>query len=504
MKKSIKLIVGIGILSSSMLISNVVSADDLDKSSVNAVNTELNISLDENAKSSLDNLGNAEEVEVDSAEELKSKEVYETELKNVNQSILDLRNLKDAYIVNKTNLKNDIQKINEEVEITKNKISSLESSILTKTASIEKTKDELLKLYKEIEEMESEKIKREESFKGRVKSIKQNQEVGVIEVVLTSESFGDMINRFFSYKKIVSADNKAIEEYMDLLDKMDKAKTKTEELKSKLEKDLVDLEEKKSNLELEKEEYINLLKEKERQSMTLDEILADIDKDINTLNLSVTKLQINKNKATIIEELAKKVAKEREIAASKNLIYKYADLSESNEVFLKTTEEIELGKIFVTPTEGRFTSGFGPRVIFGKYDFHNGIDIANSIGTAILSSAEGEVIFTGVFGGYGNVVFIKHSIEDKNYVTVYGHLSLIGVKVGDVVTQGQTIGLLGNTGRSTGPHLHFEIQENTIVWNESKSVDPWKYLTSDSNDGIVREGYKEIDKIKQRIQGNSK
>lgn len=89
---------------------------------------------------------------------------------------------------------------------------------------------------------------------------------------------------------------------------------------------------------------------------------------------------------------------------------------------------------------------------------HNGVDLASSIGTPVYAAAGGKVIVAkmgGYNGGYGNMIIISH---DKGIQTVYAHLNTIYISQGDTVTQGQTIGELGNTGKSTGPHLHFEVR----------------------------------------------
>lgn len=118
------------------------------------------------------------------------------------------------------------------------------------------------------------------------------------------------------------------------------------------------------------------------------------------------------------------------------------------------------GRTVVMPTEGRFTSGFGPR--WGS--IHRGIDIANSIGTPIRSVMDGTVINAGAAQGFGKWVRVRH---DDGSISVYGHVHSFNVKVGDRVTAGQQIAEMGNEGRSTGPHLHFE-----ILPDGQKQVDP--------------------------------
>ena len=114
-------------------------------------------------------------------------------------------------------------------------------------------------------------------------------------------------------------------------------------------------------------------------------------------------------------------------------------------------------KAFVHPVDGRITSGFGVRrdPFTEKHKFHKGIDIACGIGTRVVASAEGTVVFAGTKKGYGKTVIIEHR---NGYRTLYGHLSKIQVKNGDKVKQGARIALSGMTGRATGPHLHFEVR----------------------------------------------
>lgn len=112
--------------------------------------------------------------------------------------------------------------------------------------------------------------------------------------------------------------------------------------------------------------------------------------------------------------------------------------------------------------------GYRPHPVTGRYQHHAGIDFRAAIGTRVYASKAGRVIFAGRRGGYGKIVGIEH---EGNFTTWYGHLSRIRVKVGQTVSQGRVIGLSGNTGISTGPHLHFEIRY------KGRSEKPTKYIT---------------------------
>lgn len=117
----------------------------------------------------------------------------------------------------------------------------------------------------------------------------------------------------------------------------------------------------------------------------------------------------------------------------------------------------------VQPTNGSFTSPFGPR--WGR--LHAGVDIAAPTGTPIYAADTGSVRIAGPMGGYGNYTCIQHSASMS---TCYAHQSRIAVSIGQSVKQGQVIGAVGNTGHSTGSHLHFEVRIN------GNPVDPMGYL----------------------------
>jgi murein DD-endopeptidase MepM/ murein hydrolase activator NlpD len=128
----------------------------------------------------------------------------------------------------------------------------------------------------------------------------------------------------------------------------------------------------------------------------------------------------------------------------------------------KTLGKIEksffYGLAFNPPlNEGYLTSGFGHRLdpFTKKKTFHGGLDIAAPKGTDVISSADGEVIFVGRKGGYGKLIVVKHIM---GYETRYGHLDKMAVSLGDHVKKGQKIGNVGNTGRATGYHLHYEVR----------------------------------------------
>ena len=115
---------------------------------------------------------------------------------------------------------------------------------------------------------------------------------------------------------------------------------------------------------------------------------------------------------------------------------------------------------FKVPAQGELTSGFGMR--WGRH--HRGVDIANAIGTPIHAVWDGRVIRASMQGGYGLTVEIEHS---DGFVTRYAHCHRLLVQEGDAVVAGQTVAQMGNTGSSTGPHLHFE-----VITSDGVAIDP--------------------------------
>ncbi len=133
----------------------------------------------------------------------------------------------------------------------------------------------------------------------------------------------------------------------------------------------------------------------------------------------------------------------------------------------------------IVPTEGRFSSeSFGMRLhpILRINKMHNGIDIINDVGTIVKATGKGKVIFVGIKGGYGLTVEIDHGF---GYQTIYAHLSTVSVREGQTVSRNQPIAKSGNSGLSSGPHLHYEVLHNGQNLNPSEFFfDEYNYFES--------------------------
>ena len=123
----------------------------------------------------------------------------------------------------------------------------------------------------------------------------------------------------------------------------------------------------------------------------------------------------------------------------------------------------------IWPTKGWLSSGFGYRIspFTGLREFHKGLDISSRKGSKVIATADGVVTFAGKNGLYGNMIKIDHG---HGMMTRYGHLEKMLKKRGDAVKRGDVIGLMGNTGRSTGPHVHYEVFLNGLPVNPKKYI----------------------------------
>ena len=137
---------------------------------------------------------------------------------------------------------------------------------------------------------------------------------------------------------------------------------------------------------------------------------------------------------------------------------------------LEQQRSVQAARPHAWPTEGGWiSSGYGPRIdpFNGGREMHRGVDIANRYGAPVLAASHGIVTFAGKMKGFGYMIDIDHGY---GYVTRYGHMSSLAVKVGDEVKDGQMIGRIGSRGRSTGPHLHFEVHRY------GKALNPMPFL----------------------------
>ncbi|WP_449402690.1 M23 family metallopeptidase [Exiguobacterium artemiae] len=184
-------------------------------------------------------------------------------------------------------------------------------------------------------------------------------------------------------------------------------------------------------------------------------------------------------KAAAEKAAAEKAAAEKAAKAAKEAAKSKPESSESTVVPTPVSSGPTGSAKFVRPASGGVSQGFGPASGANGYTFHNGVDFSGPVGSPIRAAASGTVITAGSGGPYGNHVMISHFLDGQVYTTVYGHMNSLSVSAGQTVTQGQTLGTLGSTGNSTGPHLHFELHIGGYQYSASgpaNTVNPLGYL----------------------------
>ena len=242
---------------------------------------------------------------------------------------------------------------------------------------------------------------------------------------------------------------------------------------------------------------LNYLKKENRIQKT--QIIA-LSKKINQINQDIVKLQKFEHKLRVMTNLEPSKEQDQLLAVGgsnistlkpgyqleevhKGLIHQMHKSLEDLETktalasisqrqlndFLKEQKSILACTPSIRPTDGWLSSGFGYRIspFTNRREFHKGIDIATRIGTPIIAPADGLVVSIGGEGSLGNMIAINHGYNLK---TRYGHLSKFRIKKGQYVKRGQIIGEVGNTGRSTGTHLHYEVLLNGVP------VNPLRYI----------------------------
>jgi murein DD-endopeptidase MepM/ murein hydrolase activator NlpD len=327
-----------------------------------------------------------------------------------------------------------IKKTTESEKQYKNEVAQVEQELLGALSELDELNNRLARAKSEFDRTTIEMVLKEEELKKieeeleesigilnkRVAAIYKNGKGNILEVLLKSEDFLDFISRLKLMNLFAEQDTQNI-----LLIKEKRDAT------IGIKKSIIDLREKQ-------EEY------KER----VGELVADAEQKTGEIE------GIYGEKQSLLSRTT----------ANKNaLIRMEKDLEIKEAELVRILESYKYGSApsgkFMWPVAGRVTSGFGNRIhpIFGVMRFHSGIDIAAPYGTLVKAADGGQIVQAGYFGGYGYSVMVYHG---GGFATWYAHLSSINVSVGQFVERGQVIGLVGSTGWSTGPHLHFEVRIN--------------------------------------------
>jgi murein DD-endopeptidase MepM/ murein hydrolase activator NlpD len=330
---------------------------------------------------------------------------------NTNQNKLNEVNKKSAYTAD------ELKILDQQMDQLADKLNDINDEKNTLNVEINKTDADIAECEKRIQE-------ENELYKKRLRALYLEGNTGYLEVLLGAKNMSDLLQRAENIQKIAEFDKNLI---------------------TSLVNDKKEVEAKKAEKLGKKSKLANLSTEAAAQQLTVQQKTEEKNKLMSSLVSSKAgienQIQEDAQESKEVQSLISSILKAQEEAKKKN----------------KTTTVKSSGKMFcVTGVPYAVTSPYGYRIhpVLGYKVFHAGMDLAVFWGTPVYSLMDGTVIASEAMSGYGNVVMINHG----NIITLYAHLSCSKVKVGQTVKGGQQIALSGNTGRSTGPHLHFEVR----------------------------------------------
>jgi murein DD-endopeptidase MepM/ murein hydrolase activator NlpD len=200
---------------------------------------------------------------------------------------------------------------------------------------------------------------------------------------------------------------------------------------------------------------------------------------VNQTNAQLASLQMLAQEVSLAYGIKEKIEGPADISSGAHLVPTVSESIEEYD-FLRSSKFSRLSSSFTQrfqtnvlpagwPVQGRLMGGFGERQdpFSGEGAYHTGVDISAPNGTGVQASADGRVQYAGFYYGYGRLIIINHG---NNYETYYAHLSKIGVTEGQEVRRGEQLGNVGSSGRSTGPHLHYEVRIG------NSPVNPYRFL----------------------------
>ena len=321
-------------------------------------------------------------------------------------------------------------------------------------------------------------------YRIRVRAMEENGVYSVLTMVLNSSSLGEFLTVLDDMGQIMASDRELEEAYIAARENTEQVKAEYEEFRAELQEKQDELRAEQEQLQAEIDEATALIRDLQENIDTrreeYEEILAieeEADRELEALMAELERQrQEELRRQREAEEAAARAAAEAAKAAQQALQAQQQQAQQNQQS--QSTPAPVAPKVTGTgsftwpvPSCTYITSRFGLRIhpVYGTEKYHSGLDVGAGYGAAIVAADSGTVIRAGNSGdGYGNCVIIDHG---NGYQTLYGHMSSVTVSEGQTVTKGDTIGYVGSTGLSTGPHCHFE------VWSGGSRTDPEQFFS---------------------------
>lgn len=350
-----------------------------------------------------------------------------------------------------------------DVEAFQIKIDTLQEDIDKIQTSIDSSEEEIEQKEKLIEQKQEEISATQKMLDGRIRSYyKVNVTSQYIYMLLKSDGLGQLLSNIQSITRVINIDRELMSSIKQFQQELSVEKANLNKRLAKDKKDKEDITYKKNEIFEAQKEFVVIKSAKQSQ---MDELLV-LESEKENAIASLTDEEI-----ALQEQIGDLVAYNDELKAELDSIFNSINnsnnggsVSDSNGNTSDST-----GEGFLRPVGGPITDPYGGRInpVTNEAGFHNGVDFGEGFDVPIQASKSGVVTYSGWISGYGNSVIIDHG---EGVTTLYGHANSLNVSVGQSVARGETIALVGSTGMSTGPHLHFEIRIN------GQPVNPMEYV----------------------------
>ncbi len=331
------------------------------------------------------------------------------QLNDINQQINDTKSQLNEGKKKEKQLTNQIKQLELQINAAEKEIDDLKGDI-------NRTEQQIAVVQSNLNQVEQEMKAQDEELRNRLRAMYKNGDIGMLQIILGSEDITDFMSNMDMVQKIFDNDVEILRIMEDQHKQVEAQKKQLEKLQAQLLAERQKEADKQASLQASRGEVAGLRAQVASDNKALEAEIDALNEEAKRLAEEIRKLQGNQAYA---------------------------------------------GGTFAWPSESstRVTSEFGMRLhpILKVNKLHTGIDIGAAAGTNVLAANSGTVIKAGWNNSYGNVIMIDHG---GGIVTLYAHNSKLLASTGDVVARGQAIALVGSTGVSTGPHIHFEVRVN--------------------------------------------